>query len=232
MIELAEQYNEAHSVSENPFKQPFVNTNEGRSDAMRKDNFRSQGPEGLRQHKVFKDRVCYGCGSLDHFIRDCPHRTFTRPNSNLKAASLEAKISHSEEESKTEKEITEIGPMQEKSAAICIVLPFNYHCSTTQSQSRSDTKEENATGVEKDNNAYHGSNGLTFMPVREGLVGKIKVSVLRDSGCNSVLIKDKRIYREKGNMYSSRWYHESLSGSKNKYDYTLLCRTSRSTHYG
>ena len=103
MIELAEQYNEAHSVSENPFKQPFVDTNEGRSDVMRKDNFRSQGPEGFRQQKVFKDRVCYGCGSLDHFIRDCPHKTFTRPNSNIKAASLEAKISHSEEESKTEK---------------------------------------------------------------------------------------------------------------------------------
>ena len=31
------------------------------------------------------------------------------------------------------------------------------------------------------------------MSVREGLVGKIKVSVLRDSGCNSVLIKDKLV---------------------------------------
>ena len=193
MIELAEQYNEAHSVSENPFKQLFVNTNEGRSDVMRKDNFRSQGPEGFRQQKVFKDRVCYGCGSLDHFIRDCPHKTFTRPNSNLKAASFEAKISHSEEESKTEKEITEIGPMQEKSAATCIVLPFNNHCSTTQCQSKSDTKKENATDFEKNSNAYHESNGLTFMPVREGLVGKIKLSVLRDSGCNSVLIKDKLV---------------------------------------
>ena len=149
MIELAEQYNEAHSANENPFKQPFVNTNEGRSDMMRKDNFRSQGPEGFRQQKVFKDRVCYGCGSLDHFIRDCPHKTFTRPNSNLKAALVEAKISHSEEENKTEKEITEIGPMQEQSAATCIVLPFNYYCSTTQSQSKSDTKTENATDVEK-----------------------------------------------------------------------------------
>ena len=27
------------------------------------------------------------------------------------------------------------------------------------------------------------------MPVREGLVGKSKVLVLRDSGCNSVLVK-------------------------------------------
>ena len=63
------------------------------------------------------------------------------------------------------------------------MLPLNYHCSTTQSQSKSDTKKENSTDVEKDSNAYHGSNGLSFMPVRESLVGKMKVSVLRDSGC-------------------------------------------------
>ena len=88
-----------------------MNPNEGKSDVMRKDNFRSQGPEGFRQQKVFKDRACYRCGSSDHFIRDCPQKTFTRPNSNMKAASLEAKISHSKEESKTEKEITEMRPM-------------------------------------------------------------------------------------------------------------------------
>ena len=35
---------------------------------MKKDNFLGQGPEGFRQQKVFKDGVCYGCGSLDHFI--------------------------------------------------------------------------------------------------------------------------------------------------------------------
>ena len=50
-------------MSENPLKPHFVNPNEGRSLVMRKDNFRSQGPEGFRQHKVFKDRVyispCY-----------------------------------------------------------------------------------------------------------------------------------------------------------------------------
>ena len=54
MIELAEQYNEAHPVSENPFKQPFVNTNEGRSDVMRKDNFSGQGPEEFRQKRYLK----------------------------------------------------------------------------------------------------------------------------------------------------------------------------------
>ena len=31
------------------------------------------------------------------------------------------------------------------------------------------------------------------MPVREGFVGKVRVSVLRDSGCNSVLIKDNLV---------------------------------------
>ena len=75
LVELAEQYHEAHSVNDAPYNQSLFNKGEGRSQVTRKENYRSQGPDGNRQPKVFKDRVCYGCGKTDHFIKDCPHKS-------------------------------------------------------------------------------------------------------------------------------------------------------------
>lgn len=197
LVELAEQYHEAHSVNDAPYKQSNINKGEGRSQVIRKENYRSQVPDGNRQPKVFKDRVCYGCGKTDHFIRDCLHKSFVKSNSNLKAASLEANESHMKETGKTESELeaTELGQTQEKSAATCIVMtPINSPSSVVQSQLDSGTKVKNAHEVEIVRIACHGSgevigNGKETMPVREGLVGRSKVLVLRDSGCNSVLVK-------------------------------------------
>ena len=76
MVELAEQYNEAHSVSDNTDKQPFLNRLEGKPGVIRKDNFRSPGSDDPRQQRVLKDRVCYGCGKSDHIIQDCPQKNF------------------------------------------------------------------------------------------------------------------------------------------------------------
>ena len=58
MVELAEQYNEAHSVIDNTDKQQFLNRLEGRPGVIRKYHFRSTGSDYPRQQKVFKDRVC------------------------------------------------------------------------------------------------------------------------------------------------------------------------------
>ena len=204
MIELAEQYNEAHSVSDNTDKQPFLYRLEGRPGVIRKDNFRSPGSDDPRQEKVFKDRVCYGCGKSDHIIRDCPQKTFTRSRPNLKAVFLEADEGQSEEIGKTEseKEVSEFEQVQEKSAATCIVItPSSNPCSMAQSQLETDTKVKNIYGLEIVNIAYHSLGELACrekpaMPVREGLVGKMRVSVLRDSGCNSVLVKNKLVEEE------------------------------------
>ena len=197
LVELAEQYHEAHSVNDTPYKQTLFNKGEGRSQVIRKENYRSQGPDGNRQPKVFKDRICYGCGKTDHFIKDCPHKSSMKSNSNLKAASLEANEGIRKEIGKTEseQEDTELGQTQEKSAATCIVMtPNSSPCLVAQSQLDSGTKVKNTHDVEIIRIACHGSgeikdSGKETMPVREGLVGKSKVLVLRDSGCNSVLVK-------------------------------------------
>ena len=204
LVELAEQYHEAHSVNDTPYKQTLFNKGEGRSQVIRKENYRSQGPDGNRQPKVFKDRICYGCGKTDHFIKDCPHKSSMKSNSNLKAASLEANEGIRKEIGKTEseQEDTELGQTQEKSAATCIVMtPNSSPCLVAQSQLDSGTKVKNTHDVEIIRIACHGSgeikdSGKETMPVREGLVGKSKVLVLRDSGCNSVLVKNELVQEE------------------------------------
>ena len=42
LVELAEQYHEAHSVNNTPYKQSLFNKGEGMSQVIRKDNYRSQ----------------------------------------------------------------------------------------------------------------------------------------------------------------------------------------------
>ena len=72
MVEFAEQYNEAHSVSDTSYKSSFGNRSEPRSYFIKKDNFKNRVLDGSKQTKVFKERYCYGCGKLDHFVKDCP----------------------------------------------------------------------------------------------------------------------------------------------------------------
>ena len=159
LVELAEQYHEAHSVNDTPYKQTLFNKGEGRAQGVRKENYRSQGPDGNRQPKVFKDRVCYSCGKTDHFIKDCPHKSSMKSNSNLKAASLEANEGLRKEIGKTEseQEDTELGQTQEKSAATCIVMtPNSSPCLVAQSQLDSGTKVKNTHDVEIIRIACHG----------------------------------------------------------------------------
>ena len=44
------------------------------------------------------------------------------------------------------------------------------------------------------------------MSVREGLVGKSKVLILRDSGCKYVLVKNELVQEEEYTGKDSRWY--------------------------
>ena len=83
--------------------------------------------------------------------------------------------------------------MQEKSAATGIVLRLISIAQLHNHNLSLILRKKMLLMLKKIANAYHGSNCLTFMPVREGLVGKMRVYVLRDSGCNSILIKDKLV---------------------------------------
>ena len=60
---------------------------------------------------------------MGHFIRDCPRKTSLKPNSNIKAASLNAFESSKNEmcEAESELENSEIDQTKDMSAATCIV---------------------------------------------------------------------------------------------------------------
>ena len=205
MVEFAEQYNEAHSVSDTSYKSSFGNRSEPRSDFIKKDNFKNPVLDGSKQTKVFKERYCYGCGKLDHFVKDCPNpnKTFMRSSPSLKAASLETSEDQNEETGKTETEVrSEIGQSDAKSVATCIVLtPTTNQCSVVQSRCHSDTKVKATNEIEIVSIACNGTGELISkrtesMPIKEGFVGKSKVIVLRDSGCNSVLVKKSLVRDE------------------------------------
>ena len=60
----------------------------------------------------------------------------------------------------------------------------------------SDTKVKATNEIEIVSIAWNDTGELISrrtesMPIKEGLVGKSKVIVLRDNGCNSVLVKNK-----------------------------------------
>ena len=204
MVELSEQYNEAHSVSDASFRQSLTNRTDTRSDTFRKDSLKGPITDDNRQTKIFRDRYCYGCGKKDHFIRSCPVRNFTSPGSNTKAASLEVSELQKEVGKKTEKddESHESIDTEEKSVATCIVFtPTSNLYTVAKSQIESETKVHKANEIEIVNISCQDtgeivSKTLGSMPVREGYVGDSKVLVLRDSGCNSVLVKESLVKNE------------------------------------
>ena len=67
MAELAEQYNEAQSVSDAPFRQSFPNRTDNKSDTFRKDNYKNANADEAQQSSVFKERFFYGCGVKGSF---------------------------------------------------------------------------------------------------------------------------------------------------------------------
>ena len=196
MVELAEQYHEAHSVNDNSNRTNYSNKSDNRTE-VREEGIRGQVVEGTRQPRVFKERVCYSCGKSDHFIRECPHKNSLKQSSNFKAASLETDESQKKEIDETESEVgkAEAGITIEKSAATCIVLtPTSNPCSFVNSSLDVRTNVQTVHEVDLVNIACHGSgehmgSRKETMPVREGLIGESKVLVLRDSDCNSVLVK-------------------------------------------
>ena len=72
MVELAEQYNEAHSVSNVSFDQHSFYKTDFKSDITRKDYSKDVSFNENEQSRGSKERLCYRCGKKDHFIKSCP----------------------------------------------------------------------------------------------------------------------------------------------------------------
>ena len=91
MVELAEQYNEAHSVSNVSFHQHSFYKTDLKSDITRKDYTKDVSFNENEQSRGSKERFCYRCGKKDHFIKSCPVQNFKAQNLITKVACLEVK---------------------------------------------------------------------------------------------------------------------------------------------
>ena len=73
-----------------------------------------------------------------------------------------------------------------------MVTPTHDVCVSTQSMQRDDTMVYSSPLVSiLEGQGLCGSQ--SSMPVTDGFVGNIKVKVLRDSGCNAVIVKNSLI---------------------------------------
>ena len=196
LVSLADQYMEAHGVSDNMYRLALSQKPELRSETPRVNFSQVNTPDNAAQPRVFKDKVCYNCGKKDHFIRSCPYKTNAKPGSSVRTAAVCTEENSSIFETESENEgISQNDGLEDfpKSVATCVVVtPTHDVCLSTQSMQRDDTMVYSSPLVSiLEGQGLCGSQ--SSMPVTDGFVGNIKVKVLRDSGCNAVIVKNSLI---------------------------------------
>ena len=204
MTELADQYIEAHSAGDSMFRLSLSNKPDANFEVNRSNQFRSSVSENNSQSLPLKDRVCYNCGKKDHFIKNCPYKASVRSGTNVKAAVLKADEETVtlqsggtvENEPETETQDTLL-----KSVATCIVLTSVIEIPLV-SQSRIKVESKLHSSSLPLLNIVNSQSKHHNMPVMYGYVGERKVSVLRDSGCNSAIIKETLVQNEQLKNYT------------------------------
>ena len=200
MIELAEQYMEAHSVSDLSSRSSTGNRADGyKSDFSRRPVNNTPLVEGKGPVREFKERHCYGCGKTDHFIRSCPVKA-ARNSVSTKAAVLE--VQDEQDESEFEVAKSEGGTGENNTVATCIVTPVTDSCLFPSYKSTELGTEINhnnfipVVSTAENLGCTLKINSSDKMPVKRGFIGNNEISVLRDSGCNSAIVKRDLVQEE------------------------------------
>ena len=216
MAELAEQYHEAHGS--------FSETNKPKSE-VEVDNLSSSNNQTVprdRDQKAYttKERFCYFCHSSDHFVRNCPKKMNSRPKTaglvdrgrgrgssgwNISGRGQGRYQNESSDWSgKNDRSTDDNSP---KSTASCILPEEGTHeCCFI------DNKVQLKCGHDlpllsaacKGNNSQWVRNSSTGMPVETWYVGKHRVSVLRDSGCSTAVVKRSLV---EPNQFTGNYQH-------------------------
>ena len=180
MIELAEQYLEAHSVMEVPGRSFSAGRTEGKNEAMKKPYTGVQSFEGKGQVREFKDRQCYGCGKKDHFIKSCPFKMSSRFSSNTKAAVLEIQKEEVDDTRDQVKQNEQEGDIdiENKTVATCMVMSSVEdvisvaHSFGSKIEVKCVNASSIATSMDQDRK-FSSKQGTGNMPVTEGYVGQV-----------------------------------------------------------
>ena len=151
--------------------------------------------------RPFKERVCYACGKNDHFIKDCPLKSNTKSVPNIRAAAFKTEVSteNEDEDQQSEDLYGKFEPdTVPKSIATCISVTPTIHLPiTSQSSMTVGIKSYQSSlpllSLVDEENVCDSNNS---MPVKDGYIRNEKVSVLRDSGCNSAIIKNPLVNPE------------------------------------
>ena len=91
--------------------------------------------------------------------------------------------------------------IENKTVATCIVMPnvedviSVAHSLGSKIEVKCVNSSSIATSIDQDRK-FSSKQGTGNMPVTEGYVGQVRVSVLRDSGCNSVIVKEDLVQKE------------------------------------
>ena len=208
MVGLAEQYLEAHSITEVSGQSFQARKGDGKSENVKRYYNGGQTVDEKGQLKEYRERQCYGCGKKDHFIKSCPFKMSAKVSGNTKAAALEIQRDDVEETASQVKQNVHTSydgegevNMNSKTVATCMVMSGTENIVTVaqsqenKSEMYSINTQTVATSMYQDKKPsckYNTAN----MPVTEGYIGAIKVSVLRDSGCNSVIVKEELVQKE------------------------------------
>ena len=223
MTELAEQYMEAHTVSE-VYRSPSISKAENRGEFGKKSMVHVNAPEGKNLVRDFKERYCYGCGKKDHFIKNCPSKTAFKPNTRV--AALEVQKEGDEENSETEGEKADEVSTENTTVATCMVSSITGDfMSTAFSTMKAGVQIKSTNNIPLANISRQElgveiKDSPNRMPVKMGYIGNVKISVLRDSGCNSAIIRENLIQPQQ--LTGNSLYCTLADGTRRKFPVAVI----------
>ena len=181
MTELAEQYMEAHTVSE-VYRSPSISKAENRGEFGKKSMINT--PEGKNLIR-FKRKVLLWLWKKKHFIKNCLSKTAFKPNKNTRVAALEVHKEGDEENSETEGEKADEVSTKNTTVATYLVSSITGDFMSTAFSTMKSKVQIKSTNTILLANIPHQELGVEIkdspnrMPVKMAYIGNVKISVLR-----------------------------------------------------
>lgn len=215
MAELAEQYNEAHGTYESQRSKFNIVKPEYESPSRKFTRPQLDRNQGTR------DRYCYHCKSTSHFIRDCPKKSFSGRGKTIKAAALSDQTSeqdgrgsyrsygrgisrgsnrgrggHNNSYGHRTVQTDKDDETEAKTLAGCGINEGITECCLGDDTVKLECGHELPVMT-----AACKNTGASFkvgnMPICNGYVNDTRVTVLRDTGCSSAVVRRDLVTQDK-----------------------------------